>query len=70
MARYRYSMVYVEKLAPHSFLLFVDDKISTKLRDFSSGREVELGQPVLVQRKSDKPHLKISYYLSLPGGHP
>ncbi|MBF0185959.1 MAG: hypothetical protein HQM06_16440 [Magnetococcales bacterium] len=45
MARYRYSMVYVEKIAPHSFLLFVDDKISTKLRDFSSGREVELGQP-------------------------
>lgn len=45
MTRYRYSMVYVEEIEPHSFLLFVDDKVSTKLRDFSSGQERVLGQP-------------------------
>jgi hypothetical protein len=45
---YEYWMVYLPALNPESFLLFVHNPAgSTKLRDYSGGREKVLGQPAL-----------------------
>jgi hypothetical protein len=45
---YEYLMVYLPEFNPESFLLFVHNPAgSTKLRDYSCGREKVLGQPPL-----------------------
>ena len=45
---YEYLIVYLPEFNPESFLLFVHNPAgSTKLRDYSSGRERVLGQPAL-----------------------
>ena len=45
---YEYLVVYLQKYNPDSFLLFVHNPAgSTKLRDYSKGREDVLGQPGL-----------------------
>ncbi|MEO5333930.1 MAG: hypothetical protein H7839_18100 [Magnetococcus sp. YQC-5] len=45
MAKFRYTMVFLPKCVPDSFLLFVDNQGSKKLRDYSSGSEYVVGQP-------------------------
>ena len=45
---YEYLMVYLPEFNPESFLLFVYNPAgSSKLRDYSGGREKVVGQPPL-----------------------
>lgn len=46
MARYRYWMVFLPKVEPTSFMLFVEDSTgANKLRNYASGIEMVVGQP-------------------------
>src|ERR1700687_4557545 len=47
MAKFEYYMVYLPRIQPRSFLLFVYNlsEGSNKLRDYSTGHAHEMGQP-------------------------